>query len=161
MTDPDPRAPAREPTPPPAAYLRCACGWETTGSVDDVVASTDEHGRRIHNMAATRDEIAAQVETIADNPGADRYELHLGDRLLAIAEYRTIRGTRVFHHTEVDPEFEGRGVGSRLARFVLDDVRARDLSIRIKCPFLRAWIARHPEYADLAEAPASADTAHP
>lgn len=153
MTDTDPRAPAHETAtePPSPAYLRCACGWETVGSVDDVVAATDEHGRRVHNMAATRDEILALVEAIADNPAAQRYELHRGDRLGAVAEYRTIRGTRVFHHTEVDPEFEGQGVGSRLARFVLDDVRARGDRIRIKCPFLLAFIKRHPEYADLAQ----------
>ena len=132
-----------------AAYLRCACGWETAGALDDVVTATDEHGRRIHNMAATRDEILAQVETIADHPANRRYELHLGDRLAAVAEYRDIRGARVFHHTEVDPEFEGRGMGSRLARHVLDDVRARDVPTRIKCPFLLTWIKRHPEYGDL------------
>lgn len=156
MTDMDPRAPARETStdPPPPAFLRCACGWETIGSVDEVVAATDEHGRSVHNMAASRDEILANVEMIADNPAAERYELHQGNRLAGIAEYRTIRGTRVFHHTEVDPEFEGQGVGSRLARFVLDDVRARGDRIRIKCPFLLAFIRRHPDYADLARSQA-------
>jgi predicted GNAT family acetyltransferase len=149
MTDTDPRAAASETTPPSPAFLRCVCGWETIGAVDEVVAATDEHGRRVHNMAATRDEILGRVETIADNPAAERYELHQGGRLAAVAEYRTIRGTRVFHHTEVDPEFEGRGMGSRLARHVLDDVRARGFPTRIKCPFLLTWIKRHPEYGDL------------
>ena len=150
MTESDPPAAARETTAPSPAFLRCICGWETTGSVDEVVAATDEHGRRVHNMAASRDEILGRVETIADNPAAERYELHQGGRLAAVAEYRTIRGIRVFHHTEVDPEFEGQGVGSRLARYVLDDVRTRGDRIRIKCPFLLAFIKRHPEYADLA-----------
>jgi len=133
----------------PTAYLRCACGWETTGTTDAVVEATDDHGTRIHNMTATRDEILAQVETIADNPAERRYELKLGDRLAGVAEYREIGGRSVFHHTVVDAEFEGRGMGSRLARAVLDDVRRRALPIRLKCPFLRAWVDRHPEYADL------------
>jgi hypothetical protein len=36
---------------------RCACGWEVTGPLDDVVDATIDHGRRIHNMEATRDEV--------------------------------------------------------------------------------------------------------
>ena len=41
--------------------VRCACGWETTGSEDDVVAATSEHGERVHNMRAGRDEILAMA----------------------------------------------------------------------------------------------------
>jgi predicted GNAT family acetyltransferase len=140
-------------TGPVAAYLRCACGWETTGPLDDVVAATDEHGPRVHNMAATREEILARVETVVDVPADQRYELRLGDELAGVAEYREIGGRRVFHHTEVDEKYEGRGMGSRLARAVLDDVRARGIPVRLKCPFLRAWVARHPDYADLVGLP--------
>lgn len=37
--------------------VRCACGWETTGLEDDVIAATIDHGRRLHNMTPTRDEV--------------------------------------------------------------------------------------------------------
>jgi predicted GNAT family acetyltransferase len=59
----------------------------------------------------------------------------------------------VFTHTEVDDRFEGQGVGSALARHALDDVRARG-SLRVvpRCPFIRSWIEKHPEYADLVAA---------
>lgn len=40
---------------------RCACGWEVTGPLDDVVDATIDHGRRIHNMEATRDEVIAAL----------------------------------------------------------------------------------------------------
>lgn len=40
---------------------RCACGWEVTGSLDDVVDATIDHGRRIHNMEATRAQVIAAV----------------------------------------------------------------------------------------------------
>jgi len=40
---------------------RCACGWEVTGPLDDVVDATIDHGRRIHNMEATRDEVVAAL----------------------------------------------------------------------------------------------------
>jgi hypothetical protein len=38
---------------------RCACGWQVTGPLDHVVDATIDHGRRIHNMEATRDEVIA------------------------------------------------------------------------------------------------------
>ena len=41
--------------------VRCACGWETTGSEDDVIGATTEHGRRLHNMTPTRDEVLAMA----------------------------------------------------------------------------------------------------
>jgi predicted small metal-binding protein len=43
--------------------LRCACGWETAGSEDEVVAAATEHGERVHNMRPTRDEVLAMVVT--------------------------------------------------------------------------------------------------
>jgi hypothetical protein len=52
-------------------------------------------------------------------------------------------------HTEVQSRFEGQGLGARLARFVLDDARERGLRVVPRCPFIAAYIKRHPEYADL------------
>ena len=59
--------------------LRCACGWEVSGLLDEVVAATEEHGRRLHNMVPTRDEVLAmlvpldaQAPASAANPPADR-----------------------------------------------------------------------------------------
>jgi predicted small metal-binding protein len=40
---------------------RCACGWEITGPLDTVVDATIDHGRRIHNMEATREQVIAAV----------------------------------------------------------------------------------------------------
>ena len=41
--------------------IRCACGWETTGREDVVVAETVEHGRQMHNMAPTREDVLAMA----------------------------------------------------------------------------------------------------
>jgi predicted small metal-binding protein len=41
--------------------VRCACGWEVVGVEDEVVEATQEHGRRIHNMAATREQVLAMA----------------------------------------------------------------------------------------------------
>lgn len=49
----------------PSLRVRCACGWEAVGNEDKVVAATQDHGRRIHNMAATREQVLAMA--VPDN----------------------------------------------------------------------------------------------
>ena len=88
---------------------------------------------------------------ITDNQDASRYEAYVGADLAGFAAYRP-RGERiVFTHTEVDPAFEGQGIGSALARYALDDVRTRGLVAVPLCPFISAYLRRHPEYADIVE----------
>ncbi len=91
---------------------------------------------------------------IRDNESEHRYEAFVDGARAGFAEYRLTRDTIVFTHTEVDDAFEGRGVGSALARGALDDVR-RHGSRRVKplCPFIKAWIEKHPDYADLVRGP--------
>jgi predicted small metal-binding protein len=51
---------------------RCACGWEASGPQDEVVAATIEHGRRLHNMVATPDQVPSRAEdAVAEDAGAD------------------------------------------------------------------------------------------
>ena len=90
---------------------------------------------------------------ISENPGASRYEALLGDRVAGFSEYIVKPGRLVFTHTIVEPEFEGRGIGSKLVREELDDVRRRGLKVTPLCPFVRAFIRRHPEYQDLVATP--------
>ena len=87
--------------------------------------------------------------TVADNPADSRYELHDGDTLVGIAAYRLNADTITFTHTEVADAYEGRGAGSQLARAALDDSRAQQRRVVARCPFISAWIERHPDYADL------------
>jgi predicted GNAT family acetyltransferase len=99
-------------------------------------------------MMGAMDPIEQELR-IVDNPDQGRYEAVLGDDLAGIVAYRLRPGHVVFLHTEVLPAFEGRGIGSRLAAGVLDDARARGLAVIPRCPFIAAYIRRHPEYADL------------
>jgi len=71
------------------------------------------------------------------------------DGHVALTEYRQANGVRTFIHTLVPPELEGRGLGGKLARFALDDTRAAGLKVIARCPFIKAWIGKHPDYADL------------
>ena len=93
---------------------------------------------------------------IVDNPDKHRYEVREADgSVVGFTTYRRSPGTIVFIHTEVDPSQEGKGVGSRLARGALDDVRRLGLKAVTKCEFMSAYVARHDEYADLVRDEAS------
>lgn len=88
--------------------------------------------------------------TITRTDEQHRYEARLDDKAAGVAEFQLTPELVIFTHTEVDPAFEGRGVGSALAKYALDDVRAQGTRrVLVVCPFINAYIARHPEYADL------------
>lgn len=87
--------------------------------------------------------------TVRDDPEESRYEIRDGDRVLGLAAYERRGDTMVFTHTEVDPGAGQDGLGSTLVRAALDDVRAKGASVVPLCPFVRGWIDRHQEYADL------------
>lgn len=86
---------------------------------------------------------------VVDNPAEHRFEAHLDGRLAGFAVYSLSPGRIVFVHTEVAPEFGGQGIGGRLAAAALDDVRSRGLHVVARCPFIKGYIEKHPEYADL------------
>ncbi len=93
----------------------------------------------------------SDVKTV-HNTAAHRYEGWCDDELAGFAEYQLTDGVVVFTHTEVDDRFEGRGVGSALARFALEDVRDDGTrQVRPLCPFIKAWIEKHPEFGALVE----------
>ena len=86
------------------------------------------------------------------NEAEKRYEARVGGELAGAAYYDAADDLIVFTHTEVDDAFEGQGVGSALARGALDDVRADGRrKVIARCPFIKGWIDRHPDYQDLLE----------
>lgn len=87
---------------------------------------------------------------VHDNRDEARYEIWTGGRRAGFAEYRRGPGSITFVHTEIDPEHEGAGLGSRLARAALDDARDRQLTVVPLCPFIADYIRHHPDdYLDL------------
>jgi uncharacterized protein len=94
--------------------------------------------------------MAAEV-AVRDVPERHRYEATVEGRLAGFAEYRDRDGVRIFTHTEVFDAFEGQGVGSALASGALDAVDAGDGRIVALCPFIAAYIGRHPEYEALVD----------
>jgi predicted GNAT family acetyltransferase len=88
---------------------------------------------------------------VSNNPAHHRYELAV-DGHIAATYYELADGVITFVHTEVPPELGGKGIGSQLVRGALDQVRADGLKVIAQCPFVKAWIDKHPDYADLLKA---------
>lgn len=86
---------------------------------------------------------------VVDVPEHHRYEVLRDGHVLGFAAYQKTDQLIVFTHTEVDPELEGQGIGGRLVRGALDHVRTLGLSVLPICPFVQAWMLRHPDYLDL------------
>ncbi|ROT33239.1 GNAT family N-acetyltransferase [Micromonospora sp. HM5-17] len=84
---------------------------------------------------------------VQDNPAERRFEILLDDSLAGFVAYRVEAGTPVLVHTEVDPRYAGKGVGSALARGAFEQLRDRGDRVRVTCPFLLGYLERHPEYA--------------
>jgi hypothetical protein len=85
---------------------------------------------------------------VHDNAARSRYELDV-DGHIAFVDYRLRPDRIVLAHTEVPRELGGRGIGTKIAKGTLDAVRARGLKAEIRCDFLKAYVEKHPEYADI------------
>lgn len=57
-------------------------------------------------------------------------------------------GTRNFHHTFVPPELRGRGVAEAIVRHALDDTKKQGHRYIATCPYVKAFVERHPEYQE-------------
>ncbi|MEZ5764745.1 MAG: GNAT family N-acetyltransferase [Xanthobacteraceae bacterium] len=86
--------------------------------------------------------------TFRNNQSKNRFELEIDDHL-AFVDYEMSPGSIALTHTEVPKELGGRGVGSILAKAVLENVRAQGMKVEPRCEFLAGYIKKHPEFADL------------
>ncbi|HEX5532538.1 MAG TPA: GNAT family N-acetyltransferase, partial [Actinomycetales bacterium] len=87
---------------------------------------------------------------VRDVPDSRRYEAWVNGHLAGFAEYQKTSELIVFTHTEVNRCYEGQGVGSKLVRRALQDVRDRGTHrVLPLCPFVSAWIGRNPDFTDV------------
>lgn len=85
---------------------------------------------------------------VVDNPEESQFETKV-DGHVAFVSYLRRGDTIFFTHTEVPKELEGRGLGSALARAVLDRARTERWKVVARCPFIAQYVERHPEYRSL------------
>jgi predicted GNAT family acetyltransferase len=89
---------------------------------------------------------------VTDNTELHRFEARLDGELAGFAQYELRGDSIVIFHTEVDPAFEGHGIGSTLIKQSLAQIREKgERTVIPTCPFYRAYVTKHPEYDDLIE----------
>jgi predicted GNAT family acetyltransferase len=86
---------------------------------------------------------------VSDSPDQARFEVRIDGELAGTLTYVKKRGRLALIHTGVLPAFEGRGAASALVRFALDSARARGLKVIATCPYVQAYLDRHPEDDDI------------
>jgi predicted GNAT family acetyltransferase len=92
----------------------------------------------------------AEPLPVVMNETTHRFEVTL-DGETAFAEYQLQPGAILLPHTVVPPAFEGKGVGSGLAKAALGYARDHGLTVKPACPFIAGYIKKHPEYHDLVD----------
>lgn len=88
------------------------------------------------------------MDRVTDNKAEAEFELIVSGQR-AVAAYQLEDSTIVFTHTLVPKALEGRGVASKLIRAALDSARDRGLKVIAQCPFVAAYVDKHPEYRAL------------
>lgn len=90
----------------------------------------------------------SRVEVTLDRDHG-RFEATINGEVAGFIAFRAHGSVLDLRHTVVDPDFEGRGVGSALVVYALDTIREGGLKLIPTCPFVKAYVDRHPGYADL------------
>ena len=88
---------------------------------------------------------------IINNKRAFQFEITFPDGEKATLQYRWLKARMVLMHTIVPQSHRGKGIGDKLARHVLEYARAHGLKLLVYCPFVQAFMNKHPEYNDLTE----------
>lgn len=83
--------------------------------------------------------------TVINNEKDKRFEIHL-DGKIAFEQYKLFDGGISYIHTEVPPELGGRGLATYIAKYVLDYAQEHHLKVKPYCPYIKAYIDKHPEY---------------
>ena len=89
--------------------------------------------------------------SITNQDARQRYEIAVAGELAGFVDYRAQGASVALVHTEVLPQFEGRGLAGRLAEFALEDVRRQGAKVVPTCSYIAKYIQRHPQMQDLVD----------
>lgn len=82
----------------------------------------------------------------------DRYVISVDGTPAGLAQFAETGDQRIFFHTEVNDAFAGQGLAGVLVTHALDDTRASGKRAVAVCPYVKKFVAKHEEYADLVDA---------
>jgi hypothetical protein len=102
----------------------------------------------IFAMSFSAMSFSTMSSAVRDNTARSRFELEAGG-ITVFMNYRLTGNVISLDNTETPVEARGRGLASRLVKGVLEAMRSRGLKIVPRCPFVTAYLAKHPEYRDL------------
>ena len=85
---------------------------------------------------------------VINNEKNMQFEVHIDDSI-GVLQYRYYKNDLALMHTEVPDEIEGKGVASHLAQYAFEWAKERNLKVRVYCPYVAAYLKRHPEYNQL------------
>jgi predicted GNAT family acetyltransferase len=102
-------------------------------------------------MDAPRGPEAQPEILVRDAQDRSRFEITVDGTLAGFAEYRSRPGSIVFTHTQVDDAYQGQGLAGRLIRAALDRARRAKQEVTPLCPYVAAFIRRHPDYVELVD----------
>lgn len=92
-----------------------------------------------------------EQRTVTDNKEQSQFEIALEDGEVALMVYEMSHGRMALTHTEVPEAYEGQGVAGALAKHALDAAKTRGLKVLPYCPYVAAYIKKHPEYEELTQ----------
>lgn len=106
-----------------------------------------------HQVKTVPAQASAGIHVVAE-PSRQRYELFDGETMIGMTVYGRPDDRHVdFVHTEVDPDYGGRGLAGVLADFAIKDVQSQGKRVIPHCPYVRAWLRKHPEFDAIVDFP--------
>ncbi|THG33397.1 GNAT family N-acetyltransferase [Naasia lichenicola] len=119
------------------------------------MTDTTAHDTTAHDSTSNAAAGVPADSTVRFDADTNRYIIELGGAYAGFSQVVLRNDQVVFIHTVIDEKFEGHGLGSRLIKAALEDVRDKGKRIVAVCPFVTAYLTKHPEWASLRDRPTS------
>lgn len=97
--------------------------------------------------------------TVSRESSPDRFEIAVEEGVAGFAQFLDRDDRRIFFHTEIAEEFGGRGLAGQVVEEAVTATRAEGRTVVPVCPYVKRWLTKHPEHADITSTPTSDDLA--